>query len=68
MNKLDFMTFFGRWKIDPETGKQIGHEMIIMQWQGGKKVIVWPPEAANAKPYYPMPTWEEKAAGKLATH
>ncbi len=66
MNDIEFMCVYGKWKIDPETGKQIGHEMVIVQWQGGKKVIVWPPEAANAEPYYPMPTWEEKEQGKLA--
>jgi|Deesub1362A_J573_1020465.scaffolds.fasta_scaffold00202_44 branched-chain amino acid transport system substrate-binding protein len=66
MNELHFMTFFGEWKIDPETGKQIGHKMVIFQWQGGEKKIVWPPAAANAEPYYPIPTWDEKAGGKLA--
>ncbi len=66
MNDIEFMCVYGVWKIDPETGKQVGHDMVIIQWQGGKKVIVWPPEAANAEPYYPMPTWEEKEQGKLA--
>ncbi len=66
MNDLDFMTFFGRWKIDPETGKQIGHDMVVIQWQGGEKKIIWPPSAATSKPYYPIPTWEEKDQGKLA--
>ncbi|MBE8540100.1 ABC transporter substrate-binding protein [Geoglobus acetivorans] len=67
MNTIEFMSVYGVWKIDPETGKQIGHEMVIIQWQGGTKKIIWPPEAANADPYYPMPTWEEKEQGKLAT-
>lgn len=66
MNDLKFMCIYGLWKIDPKTGKQAGHEMVVIQWQGGKKVIIWPPEAANGEPYYPMPTWDEKAAGKLA--
>lgn len=66
-SKLEFMTFFGNFKIDPQTGKQVGHEMVLFQWQGGKKVIIWPPEAATGEPYYPIPTWEEKEQGKLAT-
>ena len=66
MNNLHFMTFFGEWKIDPKTGKQIGHKMVVFQWQGGEKKIVWPEAAANADPYYPIPTWDEKAQGKLA--
>ena len=68
MNNIEFMTLYGVWKIDPETGKQIGHDMVIIQWQGGTKKIIWPKTAANAEPYYPIPTWEEKEQGKLAQH
>ncbi len=66
MNELKLYTFFGKIRIDPETGLQVGHEMVVGQWQGGRKVIIWPPEAATGKPYYPIPTWEEKRAGKQA--
>ncbi|MEB3817085.1 MAG: amino acid ABC transporter substrate-binding protein [Desulfurococcales archaeon] len=57
MNTLDIMTFFGRLKIDPKTGLQIGHKMIVVQWQNGKQVIVWPPEAAQAQPLIAPPNW-----------
>jgi len=60
LSEMDIMTFFGRYKIDPETGLQIGHEMVVGQWQGGRKVIVWPEEAAITEPIYPIPTWDEK--------
>jgi branched-chain amino acid transport system substrate-binding protein len=43
------MTFWGEFKIDPETGKQIAHEMVLAQWQKGKFVVVWPPSVAQAK-------------------
>jgi len=66
MNKLDFMMFFGRWKIDPETGMQIGHKMVVLQWQGKKLQIVWPPAAQTSKPFYPMLTIKQREAGKLA--
>lgn len=55
MNDLHFMSFYGKWGIDPETGKQIDHEMVLIQWQKGKKEIVWPKEAQTAPPLYPMP-------------
>jgi branched-chain amino acid transport system substrate-binding protein len=64
MNDLEFMCLYGVWKIDPETGKQVGHEMVIIQWQGGEKKIIWPKEAANSDPCYPLPTWDEKGEGK----
>ena len=39
---LDFTTFYGRYRIDPGTGRQLGHRMPVVQWQGDRKVIVWP--------------------------
>ena len=51
---LDFRTFYGRFKIDPETGRQIGRSVVIVQWQHGRKVVVWPPELRQADPVYPV--------------
>jgi branched-chain amino acid transport system substrate-binding protein len=42
--ELDFTTFYGRYRIDPRTGRQVGHVMPVVQWQQGSKVMVWPPE------------------------
>jgi branched-chain amino acid transport system substrate-binding protein len=52
---LDFSTFFGRFKIDPDTGKQIGHAAVLVQWQQGRRVIVWPPEQREGRLSYPWP-------------
>jgi len=41
-NILDFTTFYGRYRIDPRTGRQLGHRMPVVQWQDGRRVIVWP--------------------------
>jgi branched-chain amino acid transport system substrate-binding protein len=41
-SSLDFTTFYGRYRIDPRTGRQVGHRMPVVQWQGGRKVIIWP--------------------------
>ncbi len=56
-NKLDILTFFGRLKIDPATGMQVTHEMLIVQWQDGKKVIVYPEKVAQKEPVYPAGRW-----------
>jgi branched-chain amino acid transport system substrate-binding protein len=50
---LDFSTFYGRFKIDQATGRQIGRSAVIIQWQQGRKVIVWPPEQRQARLVYP---------------
>ena len=39
---LDFTIFYGRYRIDSHTGRQLGHRMPVVQWQGDRKVVVWP--------------------------
>ena len=53
-NSLDFSTFYGRFKIDPDTGLQVGHSVVLVQRQGGEKVIVWPREMRQATLVYPI--------------
>ena len=55
--QLEFSTFYGKFKIDPDTGRQIGRSVVIVQWQQGRKVIVWPPEQAERPLAYPWRTW-----------
>jgi ABC-type branched-subunit amino acid transport system substrate-binding protein len=50
---LDCTTFFGRFRINPRTGIQEGHEMVWVQWQGTSRVVVRPPSVAQARPVYP---------------
>ena len=57
--KLEIKTAFGDYKVDPD-GYQIAHKMVMLQWQDGKRVVVWPDDVANAKPRYPMPPWNQR--------
>lgn len=41
VSSLDTVTIMGRFKVDFH-GKQIGHNPILVQWQNGKKEIVYP--------------------------
>jgi branched-chain amino acid transport system substrate-binding protein len=45
--------------VDPD-GLQIAHKMLMLQWQDGKKVIVWPDELAPGKPRFPTPPWSQR--------
>ncbi len=45
---LDFSTFYGRFRIDPESGRQVGRSVVLIQWQQGRKAIIWPPEQRRA--------------------
>lgn len=51
--RLDFSTFYGRFKIDPVTGCQIGRSTVLVQWQQRRKVIVGPPGQRQAPMVYP---------------
>ena len=53
---LEFSTFYGKFKIDPETGRQTGRAVALVQWQQGRKVIVWPREQAGGSLLYPWHT------------
>lgn len=50
---LNFSTFYGNFEIDRQTGRQIGRETLLVQWQNGRKTVVWPPNQANATLVYP---------------
>ena len=59
LNKMDVTTLFGRTKFstDPkEHGLQLGHEMVLAQWQkkDGKlvKEVIWPKAAKTADIIY----------------
>lgn len=54
-NSGDFKTFYGNFRIDPDTGRQLGHLNVTVQWQGGKKYTVYPEEMAVAGAIYPGP-------------
>ena len=40
---LDGSTFYGRFRIDPRHGIQMGHQMLLTRWQRGKKVVLSSP-------------------------
>ena len=45
--KLECQTLFGRFQLDPLSGLQTGHHVVIVQWQQGQRRVVWPPEQAE---------------------
>jgi len=49
---------FGPVKFD--TNGQNQHVLLITQIQGGKYVVVYPPDVATAKPIIPAPPWSKR--------
>lgn len=52
LGDLTFMSFYGGWDVD-DTGKQVGHSMVDVQWQKGERIIIWPEAAQTGAPVYP---------------
>jgi len=49
---LDTTTILGRFAVD-QRGMQLRHFPVIIQWQDGRRVVVWPRDLATAKPRFP---------------
>lgn len=52
--KLVCRTLYGDFRLDPDNGLQIGHQVLIVQWQQGQRQIVWPPAQAERPLQYPL--------------
>jgi branched-chain amino acid transport system substrate-binding protein len=47
-------TLYGDFRLDPVTGLQVGHRIVTLQWQEGRRRAVWPPDLAEAAVHYPL--------------
>ena len=52
-SRLRCTTFYGPFAIDPESGVQNAHSLVVTQWQGGKRKVVWPPAGAGTRATFP---------------
>jgi branched-chain amino acid transport system substrate-binding protein len=52
LGNLDLYTVLGRFAVD-RTGIQMKRLDMIVQWQNGRKEIVWPAEIRTAAPLFP---------------
>jgi len=57
--KNDMNTAFGPFRVDAG-GFQVGHKALMIQWQDGKKLIVWPEELAADRARIPTPPWSKR--------
>jgi branched-chain amino acid transport system substrate-binding protein len=51
ISSLDTVTVIGRFKVDYR-GRQVGLNPILVQWQEGKKEIVYPTKMQTARPQF----------------
>ncbi len=53
-HQLACTTLYGKFHLDPVSGQQIGHQVLLVQWQQGTRRVVWPPEYAERPLHYPL--------------
>jgi branched-chain amino acid transport system substrate-binding protein len=53
---METTTVFGDFAVD-ERGYQTAHRGLLVQWQDGRKEVVWPEDVATAQPRFPTPPW-----------
>lgn len=51
--RLRCTTLFGAFRLDGETGLQAGHQPLTVQWQNGRRYVVWPESSAERPMVYP---------------
>ncbi|MDP2277624.1 MAG: amino acid ABC transporter substrate-binding protein [Nitrospirota bacterium] len=51
LSSMDAISILGRYGVD-KRGMQIKHFNLIIQWQNGKKKVVWPEELKTANPIF----------------
>jgi len=47
-DSLACRTFYGDFQLDAASGRQVGHETVLVQWQGDEKKVIWPVGLAEA--------------------
>ena len=51
LSAMNTVSIIGRYGVD-KTGRQVKHFPLIIQWQDGKRQIVWPKELSTATPIF----------------
>jgi branched-chain amino acid transport system substrate-binding protein len=59
LSVLDLNTFFGEIKFD-DRGANMAKPVYVQQVQGGRTVLIWPPDVASTRPRYPDPGWAKR--------
>ena len=56
---LETQTIFGNYAVD-ERGYQTANDGLFIQWQNGRKEIVWPEDVATSEAWFPTPGWNDR--------
>ncbi len=54
------MTVMGPMKFRPNGMGEGKYLQTVLQFQNGKRELIWPKDQASASLIYPMPPWKER--------
>jgi branched-chain amino acid transport system substrate-binding protein len=54
---LKFRSIIGHFRVD-EMGKQVGKPNYVLQWQEGRRRLIYPENLAETGLLFPLPSWE----------
>jgi len=58
--RLEIETPLGRFRTDPETGRQLSTQAVLVQILKGRAEIIWPAPLATASATLPYPRWDQR--------
>lgn len=59
LRTMSFRSLLGPYRVD-ETGLQTAKPIFILQWQGGRRELVYPDSVAREAIVFPFPAWETR--------
>jgi branched-chain amino acid transport system substrate-binding protein len=59
LRNMTFRSLLGPYRVD-ETGLQTGKPIFVLQWQNGRRELVYPEAFAREPIIYPLPAWEAR--------
>ncbi len=58
--QLETETPLGRYRVDPDTGRQLATQTVLVQILKGQPQIIWPAPLATAGATLPYPRWDQR--------
>jgi branched-chain amino acid transport system substrate-binding protein len=59
LGHMKFRSILGAYEVD-DTGKQLGKQTYVMQWQHGERRLVLPKQLRDSPIEYPFKPWDER--------
>jgi branched-chain amino acid transport system substrate-binding protein len=57
---IDVETPLGHYRVDPDTGRQVGARAVLLQILKGRRQVIWPSALATASAVLPYPRWDQR--------